>query len=59
MARKLKKSGTYVMVSVRIDPLVFAEINALAASKGITTSTALRRAIGRYLKSTDTKGATQ
>ena len=57
MARKLKKSGTYVMVSVRIDPLVFAEINALAASKSITISTALRRAIGRYLNST--KGASQ
>ena len=57
MARKLKKSGTYVMVSVRIDPLVFAEINALAASKGITRSTAFRRAIARYLKAT--QGAAQ
>ena len=59
MDKKRRASKKSVLIAVRIDPDVFAKITALAASKGITTSTALRRAIGRYLNSTDTKGATQ
>ena len=58
MDKKPKTSARYMIVSFRIDPDVFAQINALAASKGITTSAAFRRAISRYLKAT-TKGASQ
>lgn len=58
MDKKPKTSARYMIVSFRIDPDVFAQVNALAAGKGITTSAAFRRAISRYLKAT-TKGASQ
>ena len=58
MDKKPKTSARYVIVSFRIDPDVFAQFNALAASKDITTSAAFRRAVSRYLKAT-TKGASQ
>ena len=58
MDKKPKTSARFVMYSVRIDPDVLAQMNALAAIKGITTTAAFRRAISRYLKAT-TKGASQ